>query len=786
MIYGENGIKELKIIMNNKTQLKEQLAKLVEGDDVNLDYGKILDLASQLSEFDEQNVRFSVDGNLVKRLGEQLVAKKTTALAELIKNAYDAEATTVDVIFENTESTGGTITIADDGNGMTREALIKGFMTISTSDKEDNPVSPFYLRPRAGRKGIGRFSAQKIGHNLRIITRTSSDFPYLIVDINWKDYQAKTNLLAISNSIQESHEDFGFDKGTKLIISNTKEVWNEQNHTTTFKYISAVIKSSPQALPSGVVDPGFKPRFYTRIPLSGELLEFKSDDTEFLSEADAKISAEITDDGAIVVKVKGIKGVSIDDEYTLPELRSETLQQAQFKFSAYYFSLSRDSGNAHLQSYTRENGGIKLYRNGFYVAPYGSRYDDWLSLDDSVRRRRILPPHSNTNFIGSIDISDIAGHLFDETSSREGLIENFCFLELRNTAYEIITSAVKRVTSARGRKVTANQQGYKKPTTTEERLETAKDEITDVLSDLTVSKESQEEQQSFGLFPEINEPKNQVSEEKVTKLKEKFDEQQRLIQDLIDEKNMYRVLSSTGLAIAEFTHEIQLYLNALTLSGKQLKRSVVGNEKAQKTAEKIDSHINMLISYSDFFTSTIRNNSNRTKEPLELREVIQSFFEAMSPTITRRSYELTTSFQGDDFWTKPIHVSELSSVLMNLFTNACKAIIRSNSQTGKLKVTVSSTDTEHVLRFEDNGDGIPEKHWGKVFNPLFTTEVSSGAYTSEELQMKGMGLGLTISQDIVEGFDGEISVVKASKNFSTCIQVTIPKADESEVPQDVY
>ncbi|AVH33415.1 ATP-binding protein [Vibrio fluvialis] len=777
--------------MSNKTQLKRQLAKLVEGDDDNLEYGEILNIASQLSEYDEQNVRFSVDGNLVKRLGEQLVAKKTTALAELIKNAYDAEATTVDVIFENTEVTNGTITIVDNGNGMTREALIKGFMTISTSDKEDNPVSPVLLRPRAGRKGIGRFSAQKIGNNLRIITRTTPDAPYLVVDINWEDYQAKTNLLAISNSIQESHEDFGFEKGTKLIISNTKEVWNEQNHTTTFKYISTVIKSSPQPLPSGVIDPGFKPRFYTYLPISKELIEFKSDDTEFLSEADAKISAEISDNGEIIVKIKGIKSVkdvNIDDTYTLKEIPSKALKKAQFKFSAHYFTLSSDSGNVHLKSYTRENGGIKLYRNGFYVAPYGSRYDDWLSLDDSVRRRRILPPHSNTNFIGCIDISDIDGDLFDETSSREGLIENTYFEELRNTAYEIITSAVKRIASARGKKVTSSQQGYKKPTTTEERLETTNDEITDALSDLTTaSKESLErEQQSLGLFPEVKEPINQVNEEKVIKLKEKFDEQQKLIQDLIDEKNMYRVLSSTGLAIAEFTHEIQLYLNALALSGKQLKRSVVGNEKALKSANKIDSHINMLVSYSDFFTSTIRNNSNRIKEPLELREVIQSFFEAMSPTINRRSYELTTSFQGDDFWTKPIHISELSSVLMNLFTNACKAIIRSNSPKGMLKVTVSSTDTDHVLRFEDNGDGIPEDHWGKVFNPLFTTEVSSGAYTSEELQMKGMGLGLTISQDIVEGFDGEINVVKASENFSTCIQVIIPKADESEVPQDVY
>ncbi|HGE6043395.1 TPA: ATP-binding protein, partial [Vibrio cholerae] len=171
--------------MNNKYQLKKELLELINNsDDEKLEYGKILEVAAELSTYDEENARFSVDGNLVKRLGEQLVAKKTTALAELIKNAYDADADKVDVIFDNTEQPGGTVTIVDNGNGMTKEALLKGFMKISTTDKEDDPVSPLYERARAGRKGIGRFSAQKIGNSLRIVTRTSESDPFLILDIH--------------------------------------------------------------------------------------------------------------------------------------------------------------------------------------------------------------------------------------------------------------------------------------------------------------------------------------------------------------------------------------------------------------------------------------------------------------------------------------------------------------------------------------------------------------------------------------------------------------------------
>jgi len=773
--------------MRTEQDIRDQLEHLLNRDNKKVDYGMILDLASQLSEHDGENVRFTVDGNLVKRLGEQLVAKKTTALSELIKNSYDAEASKVDVIFENTEVPGGTITIEDDGNGMTKEALIKGFMTISTSDKEDNPVSPLYKRPRAGRKGIGRFSAQKIGHHLIVITRTSKEQPYLVVEIDWQNYQAKSNLLTVANSIKETREDFGFEKGTKLVISKTKEVWSDKNQATTFKYISSVVKSTPHSLPSGLTDPGFKPIFFVRIPISNELLPIKSDDTAFLSEAVGLITANMNGEGGLEVSINGIKDTTITEDYELSTIQSDVLKQVNFKFEVHYFVVPITGRDKYLHAYLIENGGVKLYRNGFYVAPYGERYNDWLGLDDSVRRRRILPPHANTNFIGSIDITDIDGNLFDETSSREGLIENNYFDELRKAAYDVVTSAVSRIAAAQGKKVTASQRGFKKKEKTlEEKIEENRSKLRSTAASIVDSTNVADSTESNGiLFQEFND-RAVIDPSLVVVLQDGLTEQEEYIQELIDEKNMYRVLSSSGLAIAEFTHEIQLYLNALTLNGKQLRRAVKENEIAFKSASKIESNIEMLVSYTDYFTDTIRNNSQRMKEVLELRDVLKVFFDAMQPTLDRRAYQLVTEYDGEDFWTKKMHISEISSVLMNLFTNACKAIVRSGKPNGKIKLSLHSAGDSHVIRFEDNGDGIPEDKWGKVFNPLFTTELSQGAYANESQQMRGMGLGLTITQDIVDGFEGEISVVEPTEGYSTCIQVIIPKAAVEEIPENAY
>ena len=130
--------------MKTEEQIKEQLSKLLK--ESNIDYGKILALSNELSKFDKDNIRFSVDAGVIDRLGNELVARQETAVSELIKNSFDADATDVKLTFINSSIVGGTLIIEDNGVGMSIEQLINGFMRISSTDKVRNPYSELYHR----------------------------------------------------------------------------------------------------------------------------------------------------------------------------------------------------------------------------------------------------------------------------------------------------------------------------------------------------------------------------------------------------------------------------------------------------------------------------------------------------------------------------------------------------------------------------------------------------------------------------------------------------------------
>src|SRR5438270_3156697 len=77
--------------------------------------------------------KFTVDTHLFRELGELLVGRDSTALVELIKNAYDADARTVTVIAQALgEPDDGTIVVADDGTGMTIDEFRLGFLRVAS------------------------------------------------------------------------------------------------------------------------------------------------------------------------------------------------------------------------------------------------------------------------------------------------------------------------------------------------------------------------------------------------------------------------------------------------------------------------------------------------------------------------------------------------------------------------------------------------------------------------------------------------------------------------------
>ena len=99
-----------------------------------------------------KKVGFTVDAGLIQRLGYELVGRAETAVSELIKNSYDADATVVDVDFIDSNEIGGKLFISDNGAGMSESQLINGFMRISSTDKVHNPTSARLHRTKAGKK----------------------------------------------------------------------------------------------------------------------------------------------------------------------------------------------------------------------------------------------------------------------------------------------------------------------------------------------------------------------------------------------------------------------------------------------------------------------------------------------------------------------------------------------------------------------------------------------------------------------------------------------------------
>lgn len=94
------------------------------------------DFAAQVAAAKNRVTHFKADSALLRELGERLVGKPYIALAELIKNAYDADATRCVITLTSTR-----IEVADDGHGMTEKEFLDYWMTVGTRHKQHSETS---------------------------------------------------------------------------------------------------------------------------------------------------------------------------------------------------------------------------------------------------------------------------------------------------------------------------------------------------------------------------------------------------------------------------------------------------------------------------------------------------------------------------------------------------------------------------------------------------------------------------------------------------------------------
>jgi signal transduction histidine kinase len=754
----------------------------------------------------DEAVRFSVDAGHIQRLGLELVAKQETALAELVKNAYDADATKVTISFQNHDRVGGQLLIQDDGVGMTLEVVRDSWMRLSTAHKQNAPMSPRFHRLRAGRKGIGRFAVQRLGQTLTLETEVKGNINGLRVSFDWdSDFESGQDLHDIFNRI-EHYPKPNDREGTRLLINRLRETWSEAALNRVWKMILSL--QSPfsifrlAAAPSpDYIDPGFE------VMVNGKSTRAReselSMDSGFLQHAVAVITGGVDANGTATVRVVSER-LGIDESNSIDD---KSLLTGPFSFEARYFIYHPDvlSGLSVsiAKSMGAEFGGIRIYRNGFRVAPYGERSDDWLRLDRDTSRRTIIVPANNVNFFGHVVLSRESNPNFEETSSREGLIENEAFEELRNVVRTLLEWAFKRVASYRNRKQTASQKGFvssarpRKPSEVLENLyvvveNTPSESPQSTISDAGVGNGSgvgttTTGQHSIPLTPPksagVAAALHAIDQAREEAMKWEAEVEMREVAALQYEE-MLRILASLGLSISVFGHEIKgirgsVAAHLAVLSAQASTLSSNPEEPLVKSVNGLKNITGRMFDLGGYIAGLMSNTESRELKSVSLKGAIERFHEQFAQYLDRQRITFTWEVIPEQLRTIEMHASELDSVLLNFLTNSLKSMRAAKVTPRKVKVTAKRDGEFAVLSFEDNGLGIAESERHRIFDAFYTTAVDLDA--DDALAGPGTGLGLRIVSDIASSYGGGVSVETPTEDYTCNIEFRVRAAKQRGV-----
>lgn len=725
---------------------------------------------------DIKEVGFTVDSGLINRLGIELVGKAETAVSELIKNAYDADATEVKVEFIDTDEIGGTLIISDNGLGMTENQLINGFMRISSTDKVHNPKSVKFGRTRAGRKGIGRFATQSLGNKLTIITQTNTSDDAIHITIDWDEYLLGTDINSISFPIRVQPKKI--ECGTILRIEGLRQRWKDTQIKHISKYVSSLFQPNYLSERSREVkiatqeEQSFDVSFYKTNGNKQNLVESQKDViSDFaLFSIEGYVSKK---DGIIEVKGINVKTDSVIDKYISVESKqfSNYSKLENVRYKLYYFIYQKEiyykkiskTKLSEIENLAKNGENVKVYHNGFRVLPYGEPNNDWINLNQRYAGVSgvVSIPYRVNNFFGFVEIVD-PNNTFEETSSREGFVENEEYKQLVDFMSQSLEYARRIIGEYIFPLKYPNEKGKGKQNTSND--------------DITESKEEQQKsdqdlidtlKENFN--KEINQNQNYTEEEKKEKQKE-TNKAIAVITQRLEEMGMLRVLAGLGLTIGEFVHEIKQFNSKIPGLIARLKRK---DELFDDTILKLERRLDDLFSYTRYFSTTISQNTNRKKEPVDILEVLDDFQDIISDDLESNNITLNLSINYYDAITLPMHRSEWTSILYNLFSNAKKAIIK-KSIDGKILIEVGKKGSMISIRFSDNGIGIEAEKKDRVFNAFYSTSVPASFDAPKEEQLVGTGLGLKIVKDTILSYNGDIKVVEPKQGYATCFEILIP------------
>ena len=734
-----------------------------------------------------QELYFEVDAAIITRLGRELVAKQETALIELVKNSFDADATKVDVVF-NTSGPYSSLEIRDDGSGMTQAELVDGFLRLASDMKAQSPHSARYGRQRAGRKGIGRFAAHRLGDRLVLTTCTEGSLKGHKLTVDWTRFAPGRALNAITVNLEEIAPQA---PGTTLHIEQLQDTWSDAQIRRCWRGVLALQQPFPVAPVARVpaADPGFSVRFLREGALFRDETLVADFQTEILDHLHAIIELKVEDDGRASWRIAKNRFGSERDWTPIHHEHRDSRNPPRYThlknawMKAYYAII--DPGLLPSLVYSRlrdvlvDEGGVRLYRNGFRVVPYGEPNDDWLQLDESYAKRSTLAPHGNRNFFGVIEIQDSKGERFEEHTSREGLIETPAFFELKMLASSVLITAATYIAEDRGRKARAGRPSPKARAQMGANLD-------DVSAAVQAASEAAERAAREARTAAAEQAARQAGEA-ARLVNEKKEEIEAVRAQLADEAAMLRFLATLGMTTAEFSHETGMTFDAFRMDFERVFEVALqakqNDSRFSAQATRARAMLERLDTLTSYLNSLAAARSVRGIRPVSLSKAVEEFGRGVAAQAARQRIQLEIRTPPyDPLFTRPMHEAELASILLNFYTNSVKAMKRSSAKRRILVVADRLDDSEPRVRvrFSDTGDGVPEEFRQRVFDAFFTTRLAPPGAAKDLEHASGTGLGLWIVEQIAANVGGEASIIEPPAGYSTCFELLLPPEDDNE------
>ena len=673
---------------------------------------------------DKSRSSFRVDLGLLRELGERLISRAEVAVVELVKNAYDADATVVKVLLDEDR-----IEIRDNGSGMDRSEIEEGWLTIGTAVKKKNTTTKRGRRV-LGEKGLGRLAVLRLGKRITIHTKRSGKPCYRIL-MDWERARNKLSRnefipLEQMNLHLTTSDDSHFPKGhgTSVLVQNLNSSWDERSADRLNVFLARLVE--PEL-------PG-QDRFAIRLYRGKERLEITP--PEFTRKPHYRMVVKVTDDGEYsgelewnIENASGRKQISGGRFNSLSGPDRETITWKPmahngcggFEFRLHVWDLDATELRGHRQE-LKQWSGISMLRDGFRVVQPNI---DWLGLD----LRRVQNPTmrlSTNQIIGNVLISaDQNPRLIDKTD-REGIVENESFSTMKIAISVLMDILEQERHRLRRRKSLSRGVIFS---------------YLDTAPLRTVAKK---------LPP--------VQRNKIEAYASQLDEFRPMLEEWILGRDR---MATMGLLSARLIHEARGALAKITDNYPLIEKHLASVPSSVRQAiERMVAGGKLLDSLFSSLDPFVRFRMNKSQE-IVLTEVVEMLRFLFGPELNKNAIRLTNSIPRDiRFRANP---TDIYVMIGNFLDNAIYWLVNSSRSERRI-IEVRAREVSGTLTIEvaDNGPGISGDQAEDIFNAGVTTKP------------QGTGLGLSIVRDVVEFYGGRVEAENDDTLGGAVFRVTLP------------